>query len=70
MEDGGRGDRGGAVVGSGRGGCVRSGGVNETHCCRLPGVIQELLEDLPYSFPFFLEFLLNERVPGLVMCLA
>ena len=49
-----------AVTSGGGGACVGSGGVNERNCCRLPGVIQELWEGLPYSFPFFLEFLLNE----------
>ena len=43
-------------MGGGGGACVGSGGVSERDCCRLPGVIQELWEDLPYSFPFFLEF--------------
>ena len=70
MGDGSGGDGGSAVVGGGGGGCVGSGGVNEMDCCRLPGVIQELWEDLPYSFPFFVEFLLNEGVAGLMMCLA
>ena len=60
MGDGGGGDGGSAVMASGGGACVGSGGVSERDCCRLPGVIQELWEDLPYSFPFFLEFLLNK----------
>ena len=60
MGDGGGGDGGSAVMASGRGTCVGSGGVSERDCCRLPGVIQELWEDLPYSLPFFLEFLLNK----------
>ena len=60
MGDGGGGDGGSAVMASGGGACAGSGGVSERDCCRLPGVIQELWEDLPYSFPFFLEFLLNK----------
>ena len=60
--DGG-GDGGNAVMDVRGSACVGSGGVNERDCCRLPGVIQELWEDLPCSFPFFLEFVLNE-----VMC--
>ena len=44
-------DEGSAVMGGGGGACVGSVGVSERDCCRLPGVIRELWEDLPYSFP-------------------
>ena len=54
MGDGGRVDRGSAVIGGGRDACVGSGGVNDRDCCRIPGSIRELWEDLPYSFLFFL----------------
>ena len=60
MGDGGGGDGGSTIMGGGGGGCVGSGRVNEMDCCRLLGVIQELWEDLPYNFPFFLEFLYDE----------
>ena len=53
--DCGEGDEESAVMGGGGGACVGSGGVSERDCCRLPGVIRERWEDLPYSFPFFLE---------------
>ena len=53
MGDGGGGDRGSAVVGGG-GACVASGGVSKRDYCRIPSVIRELWEDLPYSFSFFL----------------
>ena len=59
--DGGGGDGGSAVVGGGRDACVGNGGVDEGDCCRFSGVIRELWEDLPYSVPFFVEFLSNER---------
>ena len=54
--DGGEDDKGSAVIGGGGGACMGSGEVSERDCCRLPGVIRELWKDLPYSFPFFLEF--------------
>ena len=53
------GDRGSALMG-GRVACVDSGMVDERDNCRIPGIIRELWEDLPYSFQFFFEFLLNE----------
>ena len=56
MGDGNGGDGGSAVMSGGGGACVGSG----RDCCRLPGVIRELWEDLLYNFPFFLEFILNE----------
>ena len=34
-------------------GSVGSGGFSEMDCCRLPGVIQQLWEDLPCSSPYF-----------------
>ena len=61
--DGGEGDKGSAVMGGGRGACVGSGGVSEGDCCRLPGIIREIWKDLPYSFPFFLEFFFSKVVP-------
>ena len=61
MGDGGGGDGGSAVMGGGGGDCMSSGGLNERDCCRFPGIIQEIWEDLPYSFPFFLELVLNEE---------
>ena len=51
--DGGGGDRESAVMGGG-GAWVASGGVRKSDDCRIPGVTQELWEDLPYSFSFFL----------------
>ena len=50
---GGGGDRGSAVMGGGRDACVGSGGVNERDSCRIPGVIQELWEDLHTVSCFF-----------------
>ena len=61
MGDSGKGYGGSAVMGDGGGACVGSGGVSDRDCCRLPGVMRELWEDLPYSFLFFLESLLNEE---------
>ena len=51
-------------VGDGGGACVRSGGVNGRDYCRIPGVIRELWEELPYSIPFFLKFFLNKGMRG------
>ena len=51
-------------VGDGGGACVRSGGVNGRDYCRIPGVIRELWEELPYSIPFFLKFFLNKEMGG------
>ena len=56
MGDGGEDDKGSAVIGGGGGVCMGSGEVSERDRCGLPGVIRELWKDLPYSFPFFLEF--------------
>ena len=61
--DGGEGDEGSAVMGGGGSTCVGIGGVSEMGCCRLPGVIRELWEDLPYSFSIFLEFFFNKVFP-------
>ena len=58
----GDGNEGSAVMGGGGGACVGSGGVSEWDSCRLPGVIRELWEDLPYSFPFFFDFFFNKVV--------
>ena len=46
MGDSGWGGRGSAVMGGGRNACVRSGEINERDCCKFPGVIQELWENL------------------------
>ena len=54
MGDGGEGDGVSAVMGGGDG-CVGSGGVNETDCCRLPMVIQELLGRPPTQFPILFQ---------------
>ena len=64
MGDGGGSDGGSAMMSDGKSACVGSGGVNERDCCRLSRVIRELWEHLPYSFPFILEFLLNEVGDG------
>ena len=64
MGDGGGGGRGSGVMGGGRDACVGSGGVNGRNCYRLTGVLQELCEDFPYRFPFFLKFLPTEGVVG------
>ena len=53
VNNGGEGDKGGVVMSGGGGPCVGSGWVSNKDCCRLPGIIRELWEDLPYSFPFF-----------------
>ena len=53
-------NEGGAVMCVGGGACMGSGGVSEDYC-RVTGLIRELWEDLPYSFPFFFEF--NKVVP-------
>ena len=53
MGDGGGGNGGSTVMGGGGGASVGSGRVSDRGCCRLLGVIRELWEDLPYSFPFF-----------------
>ena len=44
----------------GGGACVGSGMVGKKDYCKIPGIIWELWEDLPYSFQFFFELLLNE----------
>ena len=61
MRDGSEGNVGGAVMCVEGGACVVSGGASDRDCCRLPGVIRELWEDLPCSFPFFFKF--NKVVP-------
>ena len=63
MRDGGEDNEGSAVMSTGRGACGSSGGVSESDCCRLPGVIRELWEDHTYSFSFFLKFFFNMVVP-------
>ena len=62
VRDGGEGNKGSAVMSGGGGACAGSGGVSGRNCCRLPEVIQELWEDLPYSFPFFFKFYFNKVV--------
>ena len=47
-------------VGDGGGACVCSGGVSGRDYYRIPGVIRELWEELPYSIPFFPKFFLNK----------
>ena len=47
-------------VGDGGGACVCSGGVSGREYYRIPGVIRELWEELPYSIPFFPKFFLNK----------
>ena len=37
--------------------------ISERDCCRLPGVIRELWEDIPYSFSFSIDFFFNKLVP-------
>ena len=59
--DGGEDDGANAVMGCGRDACVGSGGFNQRDCCRFSRVIRELWKDLPYSFPFFLKILTNDR---------
>ena len=59
VENSGVGDGGSAVMGGG-GACVGSGIVGERGYCRIPGIIMELWEDVPYSFQFFFKFFLNE----------
>ena len=60
--DGGEGNEGNVVMSGDGSSCVGSGGVSESNCCRFPGVIQELLEDITYSFPFFIDFFFNKAV--------
>ena len=47
----------------GVGACMGSGEVSENFFSRLAGVIQVLLEDLPYSFSFFFKFFFNKFFP-------
>ena len=61
MGDSGWGGGGSAVMGGGRDACVGSREINERDCCKFPGVIQELWENLRYNLPFFLKFLPNEE---------
>ena len=56
VKDGGESNEGGTVMCVGRGTCAGRVGLSERDCRRLLGVIQELREDLPHSFPFFFEF--------------
>ena len=60
---GGESTKGNAVMSGDGSSCVGSGGVCESNCCRFPGVIQELWEDITYSFPFFIDFFFNKVVP-------
>ena len=63
MRDGGKGHEGDAAMSIGGGACVTSGGIKERDCCRLRGVIQEIWEDLPCSFPFFFGFFFDKVGP-------
>ena len=57
------GHEGSAIMSCGVVACMGSGEVSESFCSRLPGVIQALLEDLPYSFSFFFKFFINKFFP-------
>ena len=57
------GNEGSAIMSCGVGACMGSGEVSESFFSRLAGVIQVLLEDLPYSFSFFFKFFFNKFFP-------
>ena len=57
------GNEGSVIMSCGVGACLGSGEVSESFCSRLPGVIQVLVEDLPYSFSFFFKFFFNKFFP-------